>query len=140
MNTRSHSHPQAHALSRKSAFTLLEIMLVIVIIGVIAAIAIGNLDVLRTSDEARRTATRTQIGQLSTAVGRYGMDVGQLPNSLDALVTNPGANNWKGPYLQRIPNDRWGDPYTYTVSGRTFEIRSNAGGSEGGPISSNDIQ
>lgn len=140
MESRPATYPHPHALNRKAAFTLLEIMLVIVIIGVIAAIAIGNLDVMRTSDEARRTATQAQIGQIATAVGRYGMDVGQLPNSLDALVTNPGVQNWKGPYLNRIPNDRWGDPFTYTVSGRTFEIRSNAGGSEGGPISSNDLQ
>ena len=58
---------------RRAAFTLLEIMLVIVIIGVIAAVAIGNLDPGATADHAKRTTTETQIGGLSVAVERYGL-------------------------------------------------------------------
>ncbi len=123
----------------KSAFTLLEIMLVIVIIGIIAAIAISNIDPGAASDSARRTSAAVSIGEMSTAVARYQMDTGRVPANLDALVSNPGATGWKGPYLRRIRIDPWGDPYTFTSSGSTFEIRSNAGGSEGGPISSNDL-
>jgi len=123
----------------KSAFTLLEIMLVIVIIGIIAAIAISNIDPGAASDNARRTSTAVTIGEMSTAVARYQMDTGRLPANLEALVTNPGTPGWKGPYLRRLRNDAWGEPFTYTASGSSFEIRSNATGSEAGPISSNDL-
>ncbi|MGA0332871.1 MAG: type II secretion system protein GspG [Kiritimatiellia bacterium] len=124
---------------RRAGFTLLEVMLVIMIIGVIAIIAINNLDIVGTSDKARRTATETLIGQLSTAVNRYYLDVGKMPPSLDALISNPGEQNWGGPYLQKIKPDAWGDAFTFSSSGRSFEIRSGGGGSEGGPISSNDL-
>lgn len=127
-------------MKRRAAFTLLEIMLVIVIIGVIAAVAIGNLDPGATADHAKRTATATQIGGISVAVERYYMDVGKLPPSLDALVSNSGAKNWKGPYLKKIKPDAWGDTFTYAPGGgRAYEVRSNAGGSEGGAISSKDL-
>jgi len=128
-----------YSKKRRSAFTLLEVMLVIMIIGVIAIIAINNLDIVGTSDKARRTATTTLIGQLSTAVNRYYLDVGKMPSNLEALTSNPGAENWGGPYLQKIKPDAWGDPFTYSSSGRSFEIRSSGGGSEAGPISSNDL-
>jgi general secretion pathway protein G len=126
-------------LSRRAGFTLLEIMLVIVIIGVIAAIAIGNLDVVGTSNQAKRTAATTQIGQISTAVQRFYMDTGKMPSTLDGLVSNPGQNGWKGPYLKKLKPDPWGETFTYTSSGSNYEIKTNAGGSEGGPISSNDL-
>lgn len=125
--------------NRRAGFTLLEIMLVIMIIGVIAIIAINNLDIVGTSDKARRTATETLIGQLSTAVNRYYLDVGKMPSSLESLTSDPGVKNWGGPYLKKIKPDAWGDPFTYSLSGKDFEIRSNAGGSEDGPISSNDL-
>jgi len=139
MHTSPYAPPRRSRLTAKSAFTLLEIMLVIVIIGVIAAIAIGQLDVIGTSNEAKRTAAITQIGQISTAVQRYYMDVGKMPSNLEALKSDPGADNWKGPYLRKIKDDPWGDPFTYSASGVTFEITSNAGGTPGGPISSDDL-
>ena len=125
--------------SRRAGFTLLEIMLVIVIIGVIAAIAIGNLDVVGTSNQAKRTAAITQVGQISTAVQRFYMDTGKMPTSLEGLVSNPGQNGWKGPYLKKLKPDPWGEAFTFSASGGTYEIKCNAGGTEGGPISSNDL-
>lgn len=124
---------------RREAFTLIEVMLVVMIIGVIAYVAIGNLDIGGASDGARRTATESLIGQLSTQVNRYYMDVGKMPPNLEALISDPGAHNWGGPYVNKIKPDPWGDPFVYSVSGSKFEIRSNAGGTEGGPISSNDL-
>ena len=126
--------------SKKSAFTLLEILLVIVIITVVAGVAISQLDIIGTADSARRDATAIEIQQLSSVVQRYYLDVGSLPPNLEALVTNPGATNWRGPYRRTMPTDAWGNPFTYSASGRDFEIRSDANGSEGGPISSNDFR
>lgn len=123
----------------RAGFTLLEIMLVIMILGVIAIVAMNNLDIVGTSDKARRTATQTLVGQLTTAVNSYYLDVGKMPPSLDALTSDPGTKGWGGPYLLKIKPDAWGDPFTYSVSGTKFEIRSNGGGTKDGPVSSNDL-
>jgi len=122
-----------------SGFTLLEVMLVVVIIGFIAVMAINNLNVVGTSDRARRTTTATIIGQTVTAVNSYYLDVGKMPPNLNALISDPGARNWAGPYLLKVKPDAWGEPLQYSTSGSTFEIRSAAGGTDGGPISSNDL-
>lgn len=126
-------------LRARQGFTLLEIMLVIVIIGIVAATAISIIDPGGATRDARRTQAQVQIGQLATAVQRFYMDTGRMPSNLEALRTNPGVNNWRGPYATRINQDPWGEEYIFTSSGSTFEIRSNAGGTEGGPISSNDL-
>ncbi len=133
--------PSPLPCSRRSraAFTLLEIMLVIVIIGVVATIALTNLDVFHTTENAKRDATLVQIGQISQAVETYRLHTGKLPGVLGDLVSNPGVPGWRGPYQKRIPKDRWGDEYSYTAAGTTYEIRSNAGGSEQGPLSSHDL-
>jgi len=123
----------------KEAFTLIEVMLVVMIIGVIALVAIGNLDIVGTSDKARRTATESLIGQLSTSINSYYLDVGKMPANLNALSADPGARGWRGPYVTKLKPDAWGDAFTYSVSGSKFEIRSTAGGTEGGLISSNDL-
>jgi general secretion pathway protein G len=115
-------------------FTLLEIMLVITILGVIALVALNNLDIVGTSDKARRTATESIIGQMSSAVNTYYLDVAKMPPNLQALVQDPGVRGWKGPYLLKLKNDAWGDPFTYSVEGTRYEIRSNAGNTEEGPI------
>jgi general secretion pathway protein G len=136
--TRS-SHPLFSPAQTRRGFTLLEIMLVIVIIGIVAATAISIIDPGGATRDARRTQAQVQIGQLATAVQRFYMDTGRMPANLEALRTNPGVNNWRGPYATRINQDPWGEDYIFTSSGSTFEIRSNAGGTEGGPISSLDL-
>jgi general secretion pathway protein G len=133
------SSPHSSSLARKAAFTLLEIMLVIVIIGVVATIAVTNLDVFNTTENAKRDTTMVQIGNLANAVETYRLHTGKLPSSLNDLVTNPGIKEWRGPYQKKLPKDRWGDEYSFSASGNQYEIRSNAGGSEKGPLSSNDL-
>ncbi len=118
---------------------MIEVLLVIVILGVIAAVAVTQLDIRETTDKAKRDATEVTIGQLVTAVERYYLDMGSYPSSLEQLVTDPGSSDWGGPYQKKLPTDRWGDAFVYTQSGRSFEISSNAGGSEGGSISSNEL-
>ena len=80
----------------------------------------------------RFESTRIHIQSISVALDLYQTDVGACPTSgqgLDALVTNPGLPNWKGPYLKDpyltwISPDAWGTPLRYSLVGRTYEIRS----------------
>jgi len=134
------SHPFA-----KAAFTLVEMLLVLVILAVLAAIVIPKL--AGRSQQAKVTAARTQISSFEQALGAYEVDTGNYPNSLDALVSQPGnANGWKGPYLAKgIPNDPWGNPYQYVYPGKVnasgFDIISmgpdgRAGGDD--DVTSND--
>jgi general secretion pathway protein G len=125
--------------SKRSGFTLIEIMLVIMILGIIAIVSMNNLDIAGRSDQARRTATESLIGQMTTAVNSYYLDIGRMPSSLEALTNDPGVRDWKGPYLMQIRQDPWGDPFSYTTTGNRFEITSTAGNTDGGPISSNDL-
>jgi general secretion pathway protein G len=127
-------HPSRHS---KSAFTLLEVLLVVAILGIIAAFAVMQMDIGGTQTRAKRDTARLQVMQVKNAVNVFRLHTNRLPTTLEQLKTNPGIEGWSGPYHQRF-NDPFGDPLVYTVSGQSFEIRSNAGGSEGGPISSND--
>ena len=104
----------------KQAFTLVEMLLVLVIIGTLAAIVVPKL--ARRGDDARKTATKTQIASFSTALNVFEMDNGYYPRGsegLNQLIEAPrDAQNWKGPYLDKIPLDPWGSPYFYEYPGR----------------------
>jgi general secretion pathway protein G len=125
-----------------SAFTLIEIMVVIVILGILATLIMPK--ILDRPEQARRTATRLQISHFKSALALYKLDVGHYPTAaeggLNALVTNPGATGWKtGGYLQdtdTVPKDPWGNAYVYTCpgqNGRDFDIVSyGATGQPGG--------
>jgi general secretion pathway protein G len=107
------------------AFTLIEIMLVVVIIGVLVAMVVPN--IAGRSDQARKTAALTDIeSNLGSALDLYQMDNGQYPTSeqgLKALIQEPTSdpipNNWNGPYLKKkkIPKDPWGREYIYVSPG-----------------------
>ena len=111
--------------SRAQGFTLIELLLVVVIIGILAAIVVPRL--VGRSDEARRKATMADIKAISTALGAYEVDNGKYPNTaqgLAALLAKPGGTpepkNWKGPYLSNmteIPKDQWGNEYQYICPG-----------------------
>ena len=106
-------------------FTLVEILLVVVIIGVLAAMVVPN--IAGRGEEARRSAARADIdANLSSALDMYEMDNGRYPTTeqgLEALVSAPAANpaprNWTGPYLKKrqVPKDPWGNPYVYRCPG-----------------------
>jgi general secretion pathway protein G len=109
-------------LGRSSGFTLIEMMLVVIIIGVLAAIVFPNL--VGRAQRARDTSARAQVsGTFSTALDLYEQDTGSYPTTaqgLDALLKEPdGATGWKGPYLKsdQIPLDPWGRPYQYVCPG-----------------------
>ncbi len=102
----------------KNGFSLIEIMLVVIIIGVLVAMVVPN--IAGRGEQARKTAARTDIeSNLSTALDLYHMDTGTYPNTdqgLQALLTAPsGLSSWSGPYLKKkkVPKDPWGREYAY---------------------------
>jgi general secretion pathway protein G len=100
-----------------AAFTLIELMLVVVIIGILAAMVVPRLG--GRSEQARVTAAEADIeANLSLALDLYEMDNGAYPSSLDALLSKPGdAVNWRGPYLKKKALDPWGKEYAYQSPG-----------------------
>jgi general secretion pathway protein G len=126
------------ALRGSAGFTLVEMLLVVVIIGVLTAVVAGNFT--HKSDSARNSATRGSISAISTAIESYNMDVGHLPSSLDDLIANPGASTWDGPYIKGGKDkmlDAWGNPFAYKKNKNGFEIIS--AGKDGQTGSDDDI-
>lgn len=99
-------------------FTLTEIMLVVVIIGILAALVIPR--IAGSGERARIIAAHTDInGGIKSALGQYEVDNGYYPKSLQDLLVQPGnARNWHGPYLDSIPVDPWGNKYVYYYPGK----------------------
>lgn len=112
-------------IKKSKAFTLIEIMLVVIIIGILAAMVIPNLS--GRGEQARRAAAKADIeSNLSTALDLYELDNGRYPatdQGLIALIQKPTAppepKSWNGPYLKKkkIPDDPWGRAYVYVFPG-----------------------
>ncbi|WP_042421074.1 type II secretion system major pseudopilin GspG [Comamonas granuli] len=116
-------------------FTLIELMVVLVIIGVLAALIVPN--VLDRADDARVTAARTDVTNLMQALKLYRLDNLRYPTAeqgLQALIAKPTAGpqppNWK-PYLEKLPNDPWGRPYQYLNPGIKGEVDVMSFGADG---------
>ncbi|MBU1215326.1 MAG: type II secretion system major pseudopilin GspG [Gammaproteobacteria bacterium] len=113
----------AYSHTRHSGFTLIELMVVILIIGVLAALVVPK--VMSRPDEARITAAKQDIATISQALNLYKLDNGRHPSTeqgLAGLVKKPTIapipNNWKSEgYLDRVPKDPWGTPYQYLQPG-----------------------
>jgi general secretion pathway protein G len=104
------------AVSRRRAFTLIELLLVLVILATLAALVVPRFT--KRSEQAKITAAATQIDYMKLALGQFEIDCGRFPTSeetLEALMTAPGsADGWHGPYLDKgVPEDPWGRPYVY---------------------------
>lgn len=132
-----------------SGFTLIEIMIVMVIIAMLAALAAPRLMGALSGSKAK--ATKIQIETLSNALDTFHLDTGRYPTqqeNLQVLVQNPQAapiQNWHGPYLKKnkIPADEWGNPFVYEIPskhGMSFDIYSyGADGKPGGAEDDADI-
>ena len=105
----------------RRAFTLVELLLVLVILAVLAAVVVPKFT--NRSEQARLTAAKADISSIETALDTFEVDCGRYPNSdegLKALVEAPaGVQNWHGPYIKRggVPNDPWGNAYVYRFPG-----------------------
>lgn len=135
---RPNNKPYDSASAAKAGFTLIEILLVVVIIGVLAGIA-GPLLTNKTQ-KAQISAAKAEIESIGTALRLYELDNGTFPSSLSALVDQPGgAPNWDGPYVEKegggLPKDPWGQSYTYSYSGGKTYTLSSQGPPGGEPIS-----
>ncbi len=107
-------------MKTKRGFTLIELMLVVIIIGVLVSMVAPRL--AGRSEEARIAAAKADINaNVSVALDLFELDNGKYPateEGLSALRTKPGsASNWKGPYLKKEPVDPWGQKYTYRSPG-----------------------
>jgi general secretion pathway protein G len=111
--------------NKADGFTLIELLLVVVIIGILAAIVVPKL--AGRSEDARIGAAKAQLTNFRTGLGAYEVDSGKYPSTEQGLValvlrptTAPEPKNWKGPYLEasEIPKDPWGREYFYLNPGQ----------------------
>jgi general secretion pathway protein G len=145
----SHLHLHLRLRARQSlqrGFTLIELMVVLVIIGVLGALIVPSL--LDRADDARVTAAKTDINNVMQALKLYKLDNQRYPSAeqgLEALVKKPTVGvippNWK-PYVDKLPTDPWGKPYGYLNPGLKGEIdvfSLGADGQQGGEGKNADI-
>jgi general secretion pathway protein G len=122
------AHPSAGTPARlQRGFTLIEIMVVVVIMGVLAAMVVPKL--MGRADDAKVTAARVDISRIMQALNMYKLDNSRFPTTeqgLQALVSKPtsgpAANGWRSGYLDKVPKDSWGNPYQYMAPGIKGEV------------------
>lgn len=120
-------------------FTLLEVMVVVVILGILAALVVPR--IISRPDEARVVAAKQDIASLMQALKLYRLDNQRYPateQGLQSLIARPTAapvpSNWKaGGYVERLPKDPWGNPYQYLNPGVRGEIDVFSLGADGAP-------
>ncbi|MCG6968971.1 MAG: type II secretion system major pseudopilin GspG [Gammaproteobacteria bacterium] len=129
---------QHHALKPRasvSGFTLIEVMVVVIILGILAAIVVPR--VMERPDEARITKAKQDIRAMESALNLYKLDNFTYPTTdqgLEALVQKPAGSpepkNWKK-YMDRLPKDPWGEPYQYLSPGSKGEVDIFSLGADG---------
>jgi len=120
-------------LKTSQGFSLIELLVVLVILGLIAGLVVPN--VMQRGEDAKLRAAKAEIQRISMAVDEFYLDSGRAPRELRELVERPAnATNWNGTYINDSNlNDPWDNPYVYRYPGehRSFDIFSN--GADGAP-------
>ena len=112
----------------RSGFTLIEVLLVVVIIGILAAVAIPRLG--GRVKQAQIAAAQADVQNIGMGLRLYEVDNGVYPPSLQGLLSKPGNSiNWRGPYMEQgVPKDPWGNEYIYSYPGtrntHSYDLRS----------------
>ncbi|CUT17222.1 MULTISPECIES: type II secretion system major pseudopilin GspG [Candidatus Ichthyocystis] len=122
---------------KRAGFTLIEVMVVVVILGILAALIVPK--VISRPDDARIVAAKQDIASIVQALKLYRLDIGHYPTREQGLlalvqkpVIDPIPKNWKeGGYLDKLPNDPWGESYHYEIPGAHGEIDVYSNGSSG---------
>jgi general secretion pathway protein G len=107
------NHPRRRS---NAAFTLVELLLVVVIIGILAGMLYPSL--AGRSQQARVARAKSDLRTQGLAVDMFEQDVGRFPTAeegLKALMEDPGVPGWHGPYLRQLKDDPWGNPYSYQM-------------------------
>ena len=126
-----------HESRTHSGFTLIEVLLVVVIIGILAAVVVPRLS--GRVGQSQVSAAKSSIASIGLSLDLYETDNGNYPASLQSLLTKGSEQNWRGPYLKKgeIPIDPWGHEFAYTLKENGYEIRS--GGPNGTTGDGDDI-
>lgn len=123
------------ARQNRKGFTLIELLVVMVIVGLLAALVAPRL--FPKLGKGKQAAAKAQIELLGQALDQMRLDIGRYPTTqegLNMLATNPGVENWDGPYLKKaLPNDPWGKPYGYQAPGSHGEYDLFSYGRDGSP-------
>ncbi len=130
----------------KKAFSLLELLVVILILGLLAAFVVPNL--IGAGEKAKRDLVCSQMGSISQALKMFKLDNGMYPateEGLNALLRNPDADKYPNystnPYLEKLPKDSWKTPFVYVKEGNGFDLISlGADRQEGGTAEAADIR
>lgn len=113
-------NPKLQTRNRSRGFTLIELLLVLVILGILAAIVVPKF--AGRTEQARVAAATTQIASFRTSLDAFEVDTGAYPKGseglLDLVQAPREATGWKGPYMNEIPLDPWQHPYVYVCPGR----------------------
>lgn len=125
-------------LRRARGFTLIEVLVVVVILAILAAVVVPR--VMDRPGQAREAAAKQGVASIMTALNMFRLDTFAYPTTeqgLGALVTQPAGlpegAYWKGPYLDRVPKDPWGRPYLYLQPGTHGAVDVYSLGSDGRP-------
>lgn len=135
MNTTRNQGRNRERRRRQSGFTMIELLVVMVILGLLAALVGPSL--VGQAGKARTKTARLQIANFSTALDAMALDTGRYPTAqegLEALLDPPsGMDMWDGPYLKKLPKDPWNRDYVYRGGRGSDDYEILSYGSDGSP-------